>query len=175
MSYTYRGKSSPFQQAEHRRQKLKLGILAYRKAATSISAKLVALRSQRDQEIAQAIWDGVAIQTVAVTAAMTAAEARTIGLSFENLQPGYSSAISRLETLRALTQQIRRLNAAQEELQRQQEQLILRALETTQLDARRLAAFSGLSIEQVNMLAEQRLPPHKRPAASTTRSPHQPW
>ena len=34
---------------------------------------------QRDQEIAQTIWDGVATRAVAVTAAITAAEDKPIG------------------------------------------------------------------------------------------------
>ncbi|MEN8582752.1 hypothetical protein ABFP37_08600 [Burkholderia sp. RS01] len=156
MSYTYRGKRSPDQQAEQRRQKLELGILAYCKAIGSISTRLSALRNQRDQEIAQAIWDGVAVQTVAAAAAMTAAEARSIGLACEDLGPGYCSAASRLETLSALTQQVARLHTAQKELLGQQEQLSLTALETTALDAPWLAAASGFSVERVNMLAQQK-------------------
>jgi hypothetical protein len=82
MSYTYRSRPSPDQQAELRRQKLELGILAYRKATTSICPRFTALRAQRDQEIAQAICDGLATRAVAVTAAPVGG-AKQSGLSRE--------------------------------------------------------------------------------------------
>jgi hypothetical protein len=97
----------------------------------------------------------VAIRAVAVAAAITAAGDRSIGRHFEDLGPPYSSAASRLETVCALAQRIGRL-FAQEELRGQQEQLSLTALETTGLDVPWLAAALGVSIERVNMLAQQK-------------------
>jgi hypothetical protein len=156
MSYTYRANGGLNQRAERHRQKLQLGILAYRKAAAALSCRMTALHNQRDQEIAQAIWDGVSVQSVATAAAMTPAKARSIGLAYEDLASGFSSVAARLETIRVLTEQVVRLDAEKEELRRQQEQLVLTALKTAQLEAPWLAALSGLSIERVNTLAQQK-------------------
>jgi hypothetical protein len=155
MSYTYRSRPSPDQQAEQRRQKLELGVRAYRKATTSICARLTAQAARGNRKSSKQIWDGMAIRAVTVAAAITAAEARSIGLAFKDIGPRYSSAASRLETLSALAQRIGRLSG-QEELRGQQEELILTALETTGLDVAWLAAITGLNIERVNILAQQK-------------------
>lgn len=52
MSYTCRGRRTPFQQVEQRRQKLKVWGSAYRKATKHLR-QVTALCSKRDQEIAQ--------------------------------------------------------------------------------------------------------------------------
>jgi hypothetical protein len=155
MSYTYRSKGSPEKRAERNRHKLSCGLLTYRKGIVSISARLSVLRSQTEREIAQAIWDNVAVRTVASAAGITAAKARSVGLAFEGLPHSGTTAKSHVQTLRALSQQTGRLKAEQEELRRQQEQLVVTALETGLLDGPWVAAVSGLTLEHVNVLAQQ--------------------
>ncbi|TLM82480.1 hypothetical protein [Pseudarthrobacter sp. NamE5] len=99
MSYTYRNKGTG-QQAEQQKQKLVFGILSHRRAITGIFARITTLDGQRDQEIAQAIWDDVDVPTVASTAGLTSATARSIGftrlkaarLTLLGLQPSRAGA-----------------------------------------------------------------------------------
>lgn len=153
MSYTYRRNGTPEQQTERHKQKLVQGILLFRKAIAGISGKITALGSQTDQEIARAIWDGVDVGTVASAAGITHAKARSIGLSFEDLPNSGASSTTLVRTLWAFTQQAQRLNAEQEESRQQQERLIVTALETRLLDAPWVVTVSGLTVEQVNILA----------------------
>lgn len=154
MSYTYRSKGTTGQRSELHKQKLNQALLTRRKVLTSISARLNALSEQIDREVAQAIWDDVAVRTVAAAAGITVSRARSLGLAFETLRSD-ATAKAHIETLRDLTQQAATLRAEQEELRRQQEQLVVTALQTGLLDAPWLAALSGLTLERVNMLGQQ--------------------
>lgn len=170
MSYTYRSKGTPEQHAERHKQNMNRGILAYGKAIAGIAARITALGSQMDQEIAQAIWDDVDVGTVASAAGITYAKARSIGLAFEDLPGSGTTAASHVKTLRALTQQAGWLHAEQQELRRRQEQLIVTARETGLLDAPWPATVSGLTIEQVNILS--RHPPAQNHLTTDTSPTH---
>lgn len=156
---THRSNGTTEQRAERDKQRLNRGFLTYRKAIADISARLATLRYQTEHEIAQAIWDGVAVRTVASAASITAATARSFGSASDGLPRSHTTAESHIRTLRVLTQQAGRLKAEQEQLRQQQEQIVVTALETGLLDPPWVAAVSGLSLERVNMLT-LRTPPH---------------
>lgn len=155
MSYTYRNKGTG-QQAEQQKQKLVFGILSHRRAIAGISARITTLDGQRDQEIAQAIWDDVDVPTVASAAGLTSAAARSIGLTRNDLPHSGTTAATHIESIQALTQQAERLRAKHAELQQQQKQLIVKALESGALDPPWVAAISGRSIDHINALARAR-------------------
>jgi hypothetical protein len=127
MSYANRSQGTGEAEAEEHRQELDRGILSYRKSIATISVRLRALRNQADREVASAD---------------------------DTTSSGYSPE-SDVETLQTLTQRANCLEAEQAELRRQQEQLVVTALETGLLGAPWLAVISGLSLERVNVLALQ--------------------
>ncbi|MCO4272953.1 hypothetical protein NG701_00630 [Pseudarthrobacter sp. HLT3-5] len=155
MSYIYRSKGTTEQRAERDKQRLTRGLLTYRKAIAGRSARLTALRSRMEQEIAQAIWDDVAVRTVASAAGITVARARSVALAFEDLPHSGTAAESHVKTLRALAEHTGRLKAEQEELLRLQEPLVVTALESGIQNTPWIAAISGLTIDRVNILAQQ--------------------
>lgn len=158
MTYTYRSKGATGQRAERDRQKLNRGLLIYRKGIASISARLSALRSQTEREIAQAIWDDVPVRTVASAVGITVTKARDVGLAFEDLPRSGTTAESHVHSLRSLAQEVRRLEAEQGQLRRQQEQLVVTTIETGLFGAPWVAAVSGLPLERVNVLAPTNAP-----------------
>jgi hypothetical protein len=156
MTYTYRSKSTPEQQSERDRQKLNRGLLLQRKDIADKSARIKALGGQLERAIAQAIWDEVPLRTAAAAAGVPVTSARSVGLAFEGLPHSSTTAKSHVQTLRATAQQSDRLKAERAELQRQQEQLVVAALETGLLETPLAAAVSGLTLERVNLLARQK-------------------
>lgn len=158
MTYTYRSNGATEHGAERDRHKLNRGLLVYRKGIASISARISALGSRTEREIAHAIWDDVPLRTVASAAGITVTKARDGGLAFEDLPSSGTSAESHVHTLRSLAQEAARLEAEQGELRRQREQLVVTTLETGLLGAPWVAAVSGLSLDRVNVLAPANAP-----------------
>lgn len=153
MTYTYRSKGATEQRSEQDRTKLNRGLFNYRKGIVGISARISALRSRTEREIAQAIWDDVPVRTVASAAGTTVTKARDVGLAYEDLPRSDTTAESHVCTLRSLAQEADRLETEQGELRRQQEELVVTALETGLLGAPWVSAVSGLPLERVNVLA----------------------
>lgn len=152
MTYTRRSEGASEDRAERKKQTMTRGILTYRRGITGISAKLRALRSEMDHEIIQAIHAGLAVRTVDSAAGVHVAEAIAVELPFENRPQSAAMASSRIETLRALNQQMRTLLAQLEEMRRQQEQLIVTALQVGRLGPPWIAAASGLPLEKIEAL-----------------------
>lgn len=76
-------------------------------------------------------------------------------MAFEDLPQSDTTAEFHIQTLRALTQRAGRLKAEHEELRRRREQLVVATLENGLLDPPWVAAVSGLTLERVNILAQQ--------------------
>jgi hypothetical protein len=156
VTYTYRSAGASQQQADHNRQKLSQGLLTYRRDITSLTARIKALRQQAENGVAQAIWDDVPLKTAAIAAGITVVKAASVRLEFEDLPHSGTSPESHVVSLRALNQQATSLEAERKKLRQQQEQLVVVALTTGLLDAPWVAKVSGLTLERVAALANER-------------------
>lgn len=114
-----------------------------------MSARINALSRHLEHRMAQAIQDGVPLQSVAAAAGTTVAMARSVQLAYAGLPRSGTTPESHVKTLGALTLHAGRFKAEKEELRRQQEQIVVTALELGLLDAPWLAAVSGLSLENI--------------------------
>lgn len=169
MTYTYRSKAGSEQRAVRDRQKLHQGLIIQGQGLARISSRLNSLRGELDSGIAQAIWDDVPVHVVACAAGVTPAKARSLALAWEELPHSGVTAKAHVQSLSAVSQQANKLEAARGELQKQQEQLIVRALETGLLDPAQLATASGLTLEQISILA--RPTRHNKPLARPAPGP----
>lgn len=145
MTNIYRSKATLCQRTAQYKQNLSRGLLNCRKSKISITAKLNALRSQREREMGQAIRDDVPARTVASVTGVIVATTRVIGWQYADLSCSPTTAKSHLKTLRALTQQANRLYTEQIPIRREQERLVVTALRSGLLDPPWVAAVSGLT------------------------------
>jgi hypothetical protein len=163
MTYTYTSKGAARELSEEDTQKLCRGLHVLRDNLTVISRTISSLNSRLEHGIAQAIWDEAPLTAVASAAGITTTKAISVGLSHEDLPNSDTPAEKQLQKIRDAGRQLDKLRIQQQNMRRQQEQLVILALTNSVLDETRVAAIAGLSPERVNLLAQRTRPTTDRP------------
>lgn len=149
--YRYRGtrkRKSPAQQTERVRKLLSY----YRQSIRFKSSSVRDASSHLNQQIAQALIDGLTIKLVAEATRISRFEVRRIGLSFPDLHPTASSRQEHLEILSALSTELAALERTKAAVEAKQLKLLAAARRKRLLDDYELAALSGLNPENIRKM-----------------------
>ncbi|MFE4542279.1 hypothetical protein [Arthrobacter sp. NPDC056727] len=86
--YQYRGKSARTAAPEEgTKDNIEKALQSNRQVLSQALAAIRATTVRRNEQIAEAIWDGVPPRTIAAAASMTITEVRSIGVAFEEMLP----------------------------------------------------------------------------------------
>jgi hypothetical protein len=149
--YRYLGtrkRKSPAQQSERVRKLLSY----YRQSIRCKSSSVRDASAHLNQQIAQALTDGLTIKVVAESTRISRFEVRRIGLSFPDLHPTASSRQEHLEILSALSAELATLERSKAAVEGKQLRLLAAARRKRLLDDYELAAVSGLNPENIRKM-----------------------
>ncbi|MFJ5700261.1 hypothetical protein [Arthrobacter sp. NPDC093139] len=105
-----------------------------------------------NQQIAQALIDGLKIKIVSEATQISRFEVRRIGLSFPDLYPTALSPQEHLKILSSLTAELTSLEQAKAVVEGKQLKLLAAARRKRLLDDYELAALSGLNPENIRKM-----------------------
>ncbi|WP_205754695.1 hypothetical protein [Pseudarthrobacter sp. NamE2] len=149
--YRYRGtrkRKSPAQQTERVRKLLSY----YRQSIRFKSSSLRDASAHLNQQIAQALSDGLTIKVLAEATRISRFEVRRIGLSFPDLHPNASSRQEHLEIICALSTELAALERSKAAVEAKQLKLLAAARRKRLLDDYELAALTGLNPENIRKM-----------------------
>ncbi|MFE5838666.1 hypothetical protein [Arthrobacter sp. NPDC056493] len=149
--YRYRGTAKPDRtavQAEKTRKLLRDSRQRISFNATSMRALSVRL----NQQIAQALCDGMKVTRLAEAAALSRWAVRTVGLSADDLIPSGLPAEQHLAGIRRLKSELADLEASKTALEGRRLNLLATARRRGVLDDYELAALSGLQRETIRKM-----------------------
>lgn len=149
--YRYRGTSKPDNtavQAEKTRKLLKHNKQRMSFNATSMRAVSIRL----NQQIAQALCDGMKVTRLAAAAELSRWAVRTVGISAEDLAPSGMPAEEHLARIRQLKSELAELEETKTALEDGRLNLLATARRRGVLDDYELAALSGLQREMIRKM-----------------------
>lgn len=149
--YRYRGRRKPdtvAAQAERIRQFLRED----RQRISFNASSMRALAVRLNQQVAQALCDGLRITRLAKAAGLSRWAVRTIGLSFDDLMPSGLPAEQQLAVIGRLKAELAELEEAKTELEVRRLKLLAAARRLGVMDDYELAALSGLQSETVRKM-----------------------
>ncbi|MFP3461139.1 hypothetical protein R5O87_09850 [Arthrobacter globiformis] len=149
--YRYRGTAKPDQtavQAEKTRKLLRDSRQRISFNATSMRALSVRL----NQQIAQALCDGMKVSLLAEAAELSRWAVRTVGLSADDLVPSGLPAEQHLAAIRRLKSELAELEESKAALEDRRLNLLAAARRRGVLDDYELAALSGLQRETIRKM-----------------------
>ena len=149
--YRYRGTSKPDKAAVHAEKTRKL--LRDNKQLVSFNATSMRAASVRlNQQIAQALCDGMRVTRLAAAAELSRWAIRTVGLSADDLVPSGVPAEEHLAVIRRLKAELAELEESKAELEDRRLNLLVAARRRGVLDDYELAALSGLQRETIRKM-----------------------
>lgn len=150
--YRYGGTPRPDRagpQAEKFRKLLKAN--RQRLAFNASSARPLSIRL--NQQVAQALRDGMKATCLAEAAGLSRWAVRTIGLSFDDLLPSGLHANQRLAVICRLRSELADLEESKADLEKRRAKLLAEALRLSLLDDYELAALSGLHHDAIRKMS----------------------
>lgn len=145
------------------RAKILKGLALRRQLLSQVVSTIRTLTTRRNEQIAQALEDGLTVAKIAALTGETAWTVRTIGLSYEGLYPSSTSRQTHLETILASNAELAAAEQRRAQLEDQRDRLVVRAWQTTDDDVLDLAMASGMTLDSVHKLT--RGVPRRNPKA----------
>jgi histidine ammonia-lyase len=149
--YRYKGTAKPDQaavQAENTRKLLRDNKQRISFNATSVRALSIRL----NQQIAQALCDGIKVTRLAAAADLSRWAVRTVGLSADDLVPSGTPAEEHLARIRQLKSELAEFEESRTMLEDHRLNLLAAARRRGVLDDYELAALSGLQRETIRKM-----------------------
>jgi hypothetical protein len=157
--YSYRSKAAVSEQHKEflhqeflhlEREKIFKGLALRRQLLSQVISTVRTLTTRRNDQIAQALEDGLTVAKIAALTGESAWTIRTIGLSYEGLYPSRTGRDEHLGVIRSITAEIAAAEGKRALLEEQRERLVVRACRVTECDVLDLAMVSGMTSEQVH-------------------------
>ncbi|MCA4133281.1 hypothetical protein [Arthrobacter sp. M4] len=150
--------SQPGKDSEPQKEKDKLfkGLALRRQLISQVSSTVRTLTARRNEQIAQALEDGLTVAKIAALTGESAWTIRTIGLSYEGLFPSRTTRDAHLSAIQASTAELSAADRKRKLLETQRERLIARAYQLTDADVLDLAIASGMTLENVQKTTRRR-------------------
>jgi hypothetical protein len=149
--YRYKGTAKPDQAAVQAEKTRKL--LRDNKQRISFNATSVrALSIRLNQQIAQALCDGIKVTRLAAAADLSRWAVRTVGLSADDLVPSGTPAEEHLARIRQLKSELAEFEESRTMLEDHRLNLLAAARRRGVLDDYELAALSGLQRETIRKM-----------------------
>ncbi|MEJ1195609.1 hypothetical protein ACFC25_21585 [Pseudarthrobacter sp. NPDC055928] len=149
--YRYRGKRKP-DTAAVQAEKIRVLLREERQRITFNASSIRSLAVRLNQQIAQALCDGMKITSLAGAAGLSRWAVRTIGLSSDGLFPSGVPAEHHLAIIGELKSEMAELEESKAVLLRRRLKLLATARRLGVLDDYELAALSGLQRETVRKM-----------------------
>ncbi|SLJ90761.1 hypothetical protein [Arthrobacter sp. P2b] len=149
--YRYRGIPKP-DNAELQAEKIRKLLKANRQRLAFNASSMRPLSARLNQQVAQALHDGLKVTRLAETTGLSRWTVRTIGLSFSDLLPSGLPAEQRLAMIMELKSELAELEASKADLEQKRLELLAAARRLGVMDDFELAALSGLQSETVRRM-----------------------
>lgn len=149
--YRYRGRRKPDRAAAQAEQLRQL-IREDRRRISFNASSMRALSARLNQQVAQALCDGVKVTGLAEAAGLTRWAVRTIGLSCDDLAPSGFPVEEQLAVIVALRSELAEIEASKADLERRRLKLLAAARRLGVMDEYELAALSGLQSEAIRKM-----------------------
>lgn len=120
-----------------------------RQALSQAFATVRPVTTRRNQQIADALWDGVPAAVVASATGTSLAALRTIGLSYEDMLPQGAHKDAHVATLLSTAKDLRNAEADKARLEHQRDHLIATAHRLGLHDEYQIAALTGISAPEI--------------------------
>lgn len=155
--YRYRGNASQTVAGSAAKEaNLRHAFRAERQALSEAVARTRAISSRLNENIAQAIWDGLPASTVAATTRKSVRMVRIISLAFEDLQPSESCPEVHLALLGSIGRELQLAEREKARVENQRNRLILKAHKKRQYDHFEIAALTGVKPEEIARMTRRR-------------------
>ena len=149
--YRYRGKRKP-DMAAVQADRIRAQLREERQRLSFNASSLRALSVRLNQQIAQALCDGMKVTRLAGAAELSRWAVRTIGLSSEDLHPSGVPAEQHLAVIGELKSELAGLEETKAVLEGRRVQLLATARRLGVMDDYELAALSGLQHESIRKM-----------------------
>lgn len=149
--YRYRGKRKP-DTAAVQADKIRALLREERQRISFNASSIRSLSVRLNQQIAQALCDGMKVTRLAVASDLSNWAVRTIGLSSEELYPSGVPAEQHLAVIKELKSELAGLEKAKAVLEGRRLKLLATARRLGVMDDYELAALSGLQRETVRKM-----------------------
>ncbi|UVJ39462.1 hypothetical protein [Arthrobacter sp. CJ23] len=149
--YTYRAKSPVRPQAAATGEQAKLthALAAQRQLLSHASSAIRTLTAARNEMIAQALEDGLALATISAVTGENMRAVRTIGLAYDELHLSGVSRSAHLAALQAKSEELKAAERHRGQIIERREALIVMALRTQACDDLELASLTGLTPDHI--------------------------
>ncbi len=148
--YAYRAKALGPQAPDHAEHaKLTHALGVHRQLLSHETAAIRTLTAARNEQIAQAIEDGLTIATVSAVTGENMKSVRTIALAYDDLFPSGLPRGTHMAALKQKSEELRAAERHRDQITERREALIMMALRNQVCDDLELASLTGLTPDHI--------------------------
>ncbi|MFB8369689.1 hypothetical protein ACFC25_10015 [Pseudarthrobacter sp. NPDC055928] len=145
-------------------------LLENRQALSQAAATVRAINTRRNQQIADALWDGVLPTAVASATGTSLTAVRTIGLSYDDMLPQGAHKDAHVATLLSTATELQNAEADKARLEHQRYELIVTAQRLGTYDDYQIAALTGISAPEIKRMVRGTKTSQRKAGSSPTRT-----
>lgn len=134
-------------------QQLRHALLVNRQCLSHATSRARDLANSVNEQIGQAVIDGIPLRAIAVAASETARNIRLMGVAFQDLHPSQEPAQKVLARLTATRRELQLARTEKAKLEEQRDQLLVIGYKTRVWDPIDASTLCGLNQEQTQRLA----------------------